>query len=728
MVFCANMLLDWVTADGSQKVERVLGISQGSDRVVLIDIFDKDSMHYEMSAQDLLAAADQGDLRVLSGDPYACGLLETEIPEKHRRRRDRAWALISPIIELPNGGMFDESIRYRMISKICSEQGVPEVSVYRCMKKFWKRGQTKNALLPDYKNCGGRGKIRIPGDTKRGRPHKLSEVDGIQRGINIGENERKWIQQGMKLFHEDPKAPNPTTLRRAYRQMLGKYFRSNLIPKGGGVLTPVFADAHEIPSLGQALYWYHKLSNPSDVIIAREGVRRFNLRYRAIGGDAAAGASGPGSVYQIDSTPGDVTLVSSLDPNRRIGRATLYFIIDVFSRLIAGFAVTLEEPSYVAAMLSLENALTGKVEFCARHQIAISPEEWPSHHIPEALVADRGEMISKNANHLSDTLGIRTTNTPPYRADLKPFVERSFHSVQSEVIHHLPGAVNQRRERGDKDERLDAVLTLEDFRKIIIHFILAFNRSRIEGFRPQEFMLSDKVEPRPVDLWSWGITNRAGHLRTLGSDLVRLNLLPRSQLTVTERGLRFRNLFYTCDTAQKEDWQVKVRASRSRKREIAYDPLNTDLVYLVTPNGFEACRLMEASATFAHRSWQEVTDFLTGMAELKDRSLTREVQSKTDRDSQIEAVVQNALLRQEGLEEPASKAAALRNIRENRKDERERERAAATAERIPAFETQATASAADIAALHTNGNDNYVPRPENLAELRAQREQHHRKS
>lgn len=328
--------------------------------------------------------------------------------------------------------------------------------------------------------------------------------------------------------------------------------------------------------------------------------------------------------------------------------------------------------------------------------------------------------------HLSDTLGIRITNAPAHRPDLKPFVERSFRSVQAEVIHHLPGAVNQRHERGDEDERLAAVLTLRDFQKIIIHFILGFNRSRIEGLRPQEFMLQDKVEPRPVDLWSWGIANRAGHLRTMGSDSVRLNLLPRSQLTVTERGLRFRKLFYTCDTAQREDWQVKARTNRSWKREVAYDPLNTDLVYLVTPNGFELCRLMEASITFAHRSWQEVTDSLVGMTELKDRSMTREVQSKTDRDTQIQAVVQNALSRREGIDEPPSKAAALRNIRENRKAERERERVAATAERLPTIETQATVSAADI-ALHRNGEDGYVPRPTNLGELRAQREQHRRK-
>ena len=91
-------------------------------------------------------------LITLAGDPHALAVVESEIPEKHLRRRDRAWALIFPIAELDNGGMFDESMRYHAIVKICTEQKVPEVSLYRYLRRFWKRGQTKNALLPDYKN------------------------------------------------------------------------------------------------------------------------------------------------------------------------------------------------------------------------------------------------------------------------------------------------------------------------------------------------------------------------------------------------------------------------------------------------------------------------------------------------------------------------------------------------------------------------------------------------
>jgi hypothetical protein len=721
MELIVNMLIDWSVPDATRKTERVLAVQPARDRVILIDILDQDSMPYDIPLSQLLEAAENKDFRVLTNDPYVMTIVDSEIPEKHRRRMDRAWALIAPIVELPRDGQFDEEQRYRVISKTSSEGKASKVSIYRYLKTFWKRGQRKIGLLPNFSNCGAPGKERMPGEAKRGRPHNLSKIDGVTRGINIGPEDKRKIQIGMKLFFEDQKASNPQSLRQAYQQMLEKFYSPGPT-LNRGVLTPIIPPAHEVPAFSQSMYWYRKEQDLTETLIAREGLKGFNLRFRGLGGDAAAEAVGPGSVFQIDSTPANIHLVSSLDPTRRIGRPVLYFIVDVFSRMIVGVAATLEEESFWSAMGALENALTDKAEYCARYGIEISREEWPSHHIPEALVADRGELISKNADHLVDALGIRITNTPAYRADLKPFVERSFRTFQDEVIHQLPGAVNQRRERGDEDERLSAVLTPDLFRKVIIQYVLWFNSSRIEGYRPQGFMLTDKVEPRPIDLWNWGISHRTGCLRALSSERVRINILPRSQATVTAQGIRFRKVFYTCHSEQKGQWRVRSRARHSWKVEIAYHPFNTNLLFLVTEQGFEPCKIMDVSALFASRTWSEVSDYFKGMAELKDRSATRVLQSKTDRNAQIGALVKEADEWQQSFDQPVSKAAALGGSRENRKVERDLERAGAR--------QSSPVSAASIEVLSTNSDEasqtqnDYVPRPCDLNLLRQQRQKH----
>jgi transposase InsO family protein len=78
---------------------------------------------------------------------------------------------------------------------------------------------------------------------------------------------------------------------------------------------------------------------------------------------ATSQALGPGSRYEIDATIADIYLVSNSNPESIVGRPTIYFVIDVFSRLVAGFYIGFESPSYLAAIQALNIAMTDKVKF-----------------------------------------------------------------------------------------------------------------------------------------------------------------------------------------------------------------------------------------------------------------------------------------------------------------------------------------------------------------------------
>lgn len=211
---------------------------------------------------------------------------------------------------------------------------------------------------------------------------------------------------------------------------------------------------------------------------AREGKWRYNTRYRPVLGNSTLEAFGPGSIFQVDATIADISLRGNLDSSLLIGRPTLYLVIDVFTRLICGFAVTLDPPSWVGAMLALENTAMDKVEFCQSFNMEISEYEWPCKHLPEILVADRGEFESYTSNTLIDNLHMRVDNTAPYRADMKGIIERTFRWFNDEEIHWLPGAVNQIPERGERDYRLDGILSLDAFRELMVIFILDHNNNR----------------------------------------------------------------------------------------------------------------------------------------------------------------------------------------------------------------------------------------------------------
>ena len=103
------------------------------------------------------------------------------------------------------------------------------------------------------------------------------------------------------------------------------------------------------------------------------------------------GTFGPGHRYQIDATIADVYLVSSVDNTRIIGRPVVYCVIDVFSRLICGLYIGLEGPSWLGAMMALDNVIEDKVVFCKNYGIEITNKEWPNSFLPEKILADRGE-------------------------------------------------------------------------------------------------------------------------------------------------------------------------------------------------------------------------------------------------------------------------------------------------------------------------------------------------
>src|SRR2546421_5135194 len=148
--------------------------------------------------------------------------------------------------------------------------------------------------------------------------------------------------------------------------------------------------------------------------------------------------------------------------------------MDVFSHAAAGLCVTLEGPSWTGAMLALDIVMADKVAFCAEYDIPIESGAWPIKGFPQAVCADRGEFEGFNATNLVKGLRIRVDTTAPYRADWKAIIERYFGLLNQRCVNFLPGRV-RKLSRGEPDSRLDAMLTLYDFRQLLILYVLDYN-------------------------------------------------------------------------------------------------------------------------------------------------------------------------------------------------------------------------------------------------------------
>ena len=556
--------------------------------------------------------------------------------------------------------------------------------IYGYLRRYWQRGQTKNALLPDYARCGAPGVERTkhtPGEPKRGGPTREKLAGRGQTGVNVDETAKEYFRRGIKLFYETrEKRP----LQKAYRLTLARFFNKGFEPRNGA-LVPILPLANEAPTYYQFWYWYHKERKPVASIIAREGQRDFNLRKRAILGSANQGVQGPGALFQIDATVGDVYLVSKFDRSHIIGRPVIYIIIDVFSRMIVGMSVSLEGPSWLGALLALENMAMDKVAFCQEYGYEIKPEDWPSHHLPRAILGDRGEMLSKNSDRLGNAFGIRIDNTPPYRPDWKPIVERNFHLLDEMTIHWAPGTTHDRPERGGHDYRLDARLTLDDLRWLLIDCIIEHNtahRVSDEVYTPE--MMRDGVEPYPRDIWLWGIENCRGLLREEPPEVIWQNLLPDAPASVTDEGVYFKERHYECQLAKEEGWFELARSEGNKPVRVHYHPRNASMIYLIPdedhkgkdPEGKDLllipCTLTSRDARFQGYDCAEIEDLLVRRKLLAKEAITYERQERIAHDIAREQKMKEAIQKTEAALGEASKAERLR-ISEHRPVERQLE-------------------------------------------------------
>ena len=106
------------------------------------------------------------------------------------------------------------------------------------------------------------------------------------------------------------------------------------------------------------------------------------------------------------------------------------------------------------------------------------------------------EYKSANFEQISE-LGVTLINLPPYRPELKGAVEKFFDLVQSLYKAQLKGKgviEPDYQERGARDYRKDACLTLKEFETVLLHCILYYNSKRIvEHFPYTKKMITENL-------------------------------------------------------------------------------------------------------------------------------------------------------------------------------------------------------------------------------------------
>lgn len=198
--------------------------------------------------RELEEALRAGGARRLLVDPFAAAPAQEPVPQGYLTLQAKAWSAVRAL-HADRQALYQPRERAILMASYAAAHGISKSSILRYLRRYWERGQTPDALLPDYGNSGAPGRTRaVTAGVKRGRPRK-----GAATGANADERMRAIFRAAAARYaasHDD------FSRRAAYRQMLSDFFQGH--DEGG------------LPSFGQFNYWLERdAAAPPSVTLAR---------------------------------------------------------------------------------------------------------------------------------------------------------------------------------------------------------------------------------------------------------------------------------------------------------------------------------------------------------------------------------------------------------------------------------------------------------------------------
>ena len=307
---------------------------------------------------------------------------------------------------------------------------------------------------------------------------------------------------------------------------------------------------------------------PREVVAKREGRKAARDRYLpAIG---SLEAHWPLSLIQIDHTLVDVIVVDSVT-RTPIQRPWLTLAIDVCTRCVVGFHLSLEPPSATSVALCLSHAALAKESWLAERGIDAL---WPARGIPERLHLDnakefRSEALKRGCDQYGIAIDYRPVRTPHYGGH----IERLIGTMMGKV-HLLPGTTfSDVRAKGDLNPDKTAAMTLDEVERWLGHAIAGVYHCDLHR----------GIATTPLGAWKRGTF---GDGATLGrgepkavADPRRflIDFLPIARCRIRRDGVALHSIAYWADV-------LSTWIGHPEPMIIRYDPRDLSRIYLLGPD------------------------------------------------------------------------------------------------------------------------------------------------
>lgn len=307
----------------------------------------------------------------------------------------------------------------------------------------------------------------------------------------------------------------------------------------------------------------------SQLVQRREGRKAARDRFAPATGSLQA--PWPLGLVQIDHTLVDIIVVDQLS-RAPIQRPWLTLAVDVCSRCVPGFYLSLEPPSATSVAMCIAHAALPKETWLAGIGVE---QSWPIYGIPERLHLDnarefRSEALRRGCEQYGISIDYRPVATPHYGGH----IERLIGTMMGKV-HLLPGTTfSDIRVKGDLDPEKCAAMTLDELQRWLAHAIAGEYHNNVHG----------ALNMPPLAAWKQGILGNS-HAPGRGEPVTvtdarrfLIDFLPLERRLIRRDGVSLHSIHYWSDV-------LRAWIGESRKMIVRYDPRDLSRIYLLAPDG-----------------------------------------------------------------------------------------------------------------------------------------------
>ncbi len=278
----------------------------------------------------------------------------------------------------------------------------------------------------------------------------------------------------------------------------------------------------------------------------------------------------PMQLIQIDHTPVDLILVDD-DTREPIGRPYITVAIDVYSRMIAGYYLTLSPPSSASVALCITNTVLPKEKTLLELDIDANWNVWG---FPETIHVDNGADFRAEALRTAGLAhGINIEFRPVGKSNFGGHVERAIGTLMKQT-HIVPGTTfSSIQERREYNSDKHATMTFKEFERWLVTFITKiYHKEKHEG-----------IGMSPEQLWEKGIFGEESSVGLLpkptDSMSVTIDFLPIFHRTIQKNGVNIEGLNYYDHLLRSKINMMEEGTNRKKKFIFKRDPRDIKYVW-----------------------------------------------------------------------------------------------------------------------------------------------------